>query len=163
HSLDAQQQLVLIDAVRSEYTANNERLGRQGLRVMAVAHRDLDPVSFDASGDLLSQVRDLTMLALVGIVDPPRPEAKASIAKARSAGIEVRMITGDHAVTAASIAGQLGIPGRAMSGADFAALSDEEALRQIGEIGVIARVTPEHKVRLVDVLKKADRIVAMTG
>ena len=163
HGLDAQQQVVPIEAVRSEYTTNNERLGRQGLRVMAVARRDLDPASFDPSGDLLSQVSDLTMLALVGIVDPPRPEAKASIAKARSAGIQIRMITGDHAVTAAAIAGQLGIPGRAMTGADFAALSDNEALRQVDEIGVIARVTPEHKVRLVEVLKKASKIVAMTG
>jgi len=163
HSLDAQQQRVPIETMRSEYTANNERLGKQGLRVMAVARRDLDPASFDPSADLLSQVSGLTMLALVGIVDPPRSEAKASIAKARSAGIQVRMITGDHAVTAAAIAGKLGIPGRAISGAEFAAFSDEEALRQIGEIGVIARVTPEHKVRLVEVLKKAGKIVAMTG
>jgi len=163
HSLDALQQLVPLETVRSEYTANNERLGKQGLRVMAVARRDFDPSSFDPSADLLSQVSGLTMLALVGIVDPPRPEAKASIAKARSAGIQVRMITGDHAITAAAIAGKLGIPGRAISGAEFAALSDEEALRQIGEIGVIARVTPEHKVRLVEVLKKKDKIVAMTG
>ncbi len=163
HGLDAGQQTVPIDAVRNEFVSNNERLGKQGLRVMAVARRDLDPASFDPSGDLLSQVSNLTMLALVGIVDPPRPEAKASIAKARSAGIGVRMITGDHAVTAAAIAGQLGIPGRAMTGADFAALSDQEALRQIEGIGVIARVTPEHKVRLVEVLKKADKIVAMTG
>jgi Ca2+-transporting ATPase len=162
-SLDAQGQTVPIDELIREYTENNERLGRQGLRVMAVARRDFDPASFDPSGDLLSQVRDLTMLALVGIVDPPRPEAKASIAKARSAGIDVRMITGDHAVTAAAIAQQLGIPGRAMTGADFAALSDEEAQRQIDEIGVIARVTPEHKVRLVEILKKAGKIVAMTG
>jgi P-type Ca2+ transporter type 2C len=154
---------VPIEGVRSEYTANNERLGKQGLRVMAVARRDLDPAGFDLSADLLSQVSGLTMLALVGIVDPPRSEAKASIAKARSAGIQVRMITGDHAVTAAAIAGKLGIPGRAISGAEFAALSDEEALRQIGEIGVIARVTPEHKVRLVEILKKAGKIVAMTG
>jgi len=161
--LDAKQKRVPIDVVRSEFVSNNERLGKQGLRVMAVARRDFDPATFDPSGDLLSQVRDLTMLALVGIVDPPRPEAKSSIAKARSAGIQVRMITGDHAVTAAAIAGQLDIPGRAITGADFAALSDEEALRQIGEIGVIARVTPEHKVRLVEVLKKAGHIVAMTG
>jgi P-type Ca2+ transporter type 2C len=163
YSLDAQQQVVPIDEVRSEYTTNNERLGKQGLRVMAVARRDFDPASFDPSGDLLPQVRDLTMLALVGIVDPPRPEVKDSIAKARSAGIQIRMITGDHAVTAAAIAGQLGIPGKAMTGADFAALSDEEALRQIDDIGVIARVTPEHKVRLVEVLKKNNKIVAMTG
>ena len=162
-SLDAEQKRVPIEAVRSEFVSNNERLGKQGLRVMAVARRDFDPASFDTSGDLLSQVRDLTMLALVGIVDPPRPEAKASIAKARSAGIQIRMITGDHAVTAAAIAGQLGITGRVMTGADFAALSDEEALQQISKIGVIARVTPEHKVRLVEVLKKAGYIVAMTG
>jgi len=161
--LDTQQQTVPIEVVRGEYMANNERLGKQGLRVMAVARRDLDPASFEPAGDLLSQVRDLTMLALVGIVDPPRPEAKASIAKARSAGIQIRMITGDHAVTAAAIAGQLGIPGRAITGADFAALSDEEALRQISNIGVIARVTPEHKVRLVEILKQAGYIVAMTG
>ena len=163
HGLDAQQKTVSIDAVRTEFVSNNERLGKQGLRVMAVARRDLDPASFDPSGDLLSLVKDLTMLALVGIVDPPRPEAKASIAKARSAGIQVRMITGDHAVTAAAIAQQLGIPGRATTGADFAAMSDDEALRQVDEIGVIARVTPEHKVRLVEVLKKAGKIVAMTG
>ena len=104
HGLDAQQKTVSIDAVRTEFVSQNERLGKQGLRVMAVARRDLDPASFDPSGDLLSLVKDLTMLALVGIVDPPRPEAKASIAKARSAGIQVRMITGDHAVTAAAIA-----------------------------------------------------------
>jgi Ca2+-transporting ATPase len=110
HSLDVHQQVVPIDEVRSEYTENNERLGKQGLRVMAVARRDFDPASFDASADLLSQVRDLTMLALVGIVDPPRPEVKASIAKAHSAGIQIRMITGDHAVTAAAIAGELVIP-----------------------------------------------------
>jgi Ca2+-transporting ATPase len=163
YSLDAHQQTVSIDAMHSEYTENNERLGKQGLRVMAVARRDFDPARFDPSGDLLSQVSGLTMLALVGIVDPPRPEVKASIAKAHSAGIQIRMITGDHAVTAAAIAGKLGIPGRAMTGAEFAALSDEEALRQIDDIGVIARVTPEHKVRLVDVLKKAGKIVAMTG
>jgi Ca2+-transporting ATPase len=163
HGLDVQQQSVSINEVRSEYTTNNERLGKQGLRVMAVARRDFDPASFDPSSDLLPQVQDLTMLALVGIVDPPRPEVKDSIVKARSAGIQIRMITGDHAVTAAAIAGQLGIPGRAMTGADFAALSDDEALRQIDDIGVIARVTPEHKVRLVEVLKKKNNVVAMTG
>ena len=68
------------------------------------------------------------MLALVGIVDPPRPEVKASIAKAHSAGIQIRMITGDHAVTAAAIAGKLGIPGRAMTGAEFAALKRRGSL-----------------------------------
>ncbi|HEX6552118.1 MAG TPA: HAD-IC family P-type ATPase [Ktedonobacteraceae bacterium] len=163
YGLDAHQQRVAIDSLRQQFMADNERLGKQGLRVMAVARKDLDPASFDPSGDLLSLVSDLTMLALIGIVDPPRPEARTSIAKALAAGMQVRMITGDHAVTAAAIAGQLGIPGRAMTGADFAAMSEEQAQQQIGEIGVIARVTPEHKVRLIEILKKAGHIVAMTG
>ena len=105
----------------------------------------------------------LELLALVGIVDPPRPTAKASIATAKSAGIKTRMITGDHAVTAAAIARELGIDGKAITGAEFSAMSDEEASRAIDDIGVIARVTPEDKVRLVDLLKKKGDIVAMTG
>jgi Ca2+-transporting ATPase len=105
----------------------------------------------------------LTLLALVGIVDPPRPTAKAAIATAHSAGIQVRMITGDHSVTAEAIAKDLGIQGRAITGAQFAELGEEEAFRQIDEIGVIARVTPEQKVRLVDILKSKGHVVRMTG
>lgn len=161
--LDPEMHYVPLTAARDRYLAYNEHLGKQGLRVMALARKDFDPATFNPAGDLLSLLADLTLLALVGIVDPPRPEAKVAIAKARAAGIQVRMITGDHAVTAAAIAEKLGIPGRAITGTDFAALSDAEALRQIGDIGVIARVTPEHKVRLVSVLKQAGNIVAMTG
>ena len=73
---------------------------------MATARRDFDPATFDAGGDMLELMQDLTLLALVGIVDPPRPAAKAAIATAHAAGIQVRMITGDHAVTAAAIAGE---------------------------------------------------------
>ena len=97
------------------------------------------------------------------VVDPPRPTAKASIATAKAAGIKIRMITGDHAVTAAAIARQLRIDGQVITGAEFGALSDEQALDAIGEVGVIARVTPEHKVRLVDLLKRQGHTVAMTG
>ena len=100
---------------------------------------------------------DLELLALVGIVDPPRPSAKASIATARAAGIRVRMITGDHAVTATAIATQLGITGTVLTGADFAALSDAQALQVIDRVGVIARVTPQDKVRLVDLYSAPDR------
>ena len=113
--------------------------------------------------ELLPLMSGLELLALVGIVDPPRPTAKASIATAKSAGIKTRMITGDHAVTAAAIARELGIDGKAITGAEFSAMSDEEASRAIDDIGVIARVTPEDKVRLVDLLKKKGDIVAMTG
>ena len=79
---------------------------------MVVARRDFDPATFDPNGNLLDLVHDLTLLAMVGIVDPPRAEAKAAIAKCHSAGIQVRMITGDHAVTAAAIGDELGIGGR---------------------------------------------------
>jgi Ca2+-transporting ATPase len=162
-SVDAEGQLVALEDVRERYLGYNESLGKRGLRVMALARKDFDPASFNPDADLLPLIDGLTLLALVGIVDPPRPEAKAAIAKAREAGIQVRMITGDHAVTAAAIAEQLGIPGRAISGAEFAALSDAEAQRQIPEIGVIARVAPEDKVRLVNILKKNGNVVAMTG
>ncbi len=152
-----------IDQVRDPYLAENDRLGAQGLRVMATAQRDFDPATFDPNADLLPLVTDLHLLALVGIVDPPRSEARDAITKAQAAGIQVRMITGDHAVTAEAIARQLGIEGEAITGAEFAALSDEEADRRIDDIGVIARVAPEDKVRLVDILRRKGHIVAMTG
>ncbi|HYX12664.1 MAG TPA: HAD-IC family P-type ATPase [Candidatus Acidoferrum sp.] len=156
--------LIEVDAgFKERYEAENERLGEQGLRVLATGRKDFDPGSFDPNADLLPLLDGLTALALVGIVDPPRPTAKDAIAIADSAGIRVRMITGDHAVTAAAIAKNLGITGRAITGAEFAAMSDDELLGQIDEIGVIARVTPEDKVRLVDTLKRKGQIVAMTG
>jgi Ca2+-transporting ATPase len=154
---------VPIDQIRDAYMAENERYGQQGLRVMATAQRDFDPATFDPNADLLPLVNELHLLALVGIVDPPRPEARDAIKEAHEAGIQVRMITGDHAVTAEAIAGQLGIRGRAITGAEFAAMSDEEAIREIDDIGVIARVAPEHKVHLVDILRQKGHIVAMTG
>src|SRR4051812_27478700 len=151
------------DAFRERYRAENRRLAEQGLRVMATARKDFYPNAFDPSADLLGLVDDLTLRALVGIVAPPRPEAKAAIRTATDAGIRVRMITGDHAVTAQAIAGKLGIEGRAITGAEWAAMSDEQARAEIGEIGVIARVAPEDKVRLVDTLTSLDDTVAMTG
>src|SRR5579871_5107643 len=151
------------DEFRQRYMDENERLASQGLRVMATGRKDFDPATFDASGDLLPQLDGLTVLALVGIVDPPRPTAKAAIATAREAGIRVRMITGDHAATAAAIASELGIPGKAISGTEFHAMSDAELDAAIDDIGVIARVAPEDKVRLVDALKRKGDIVAMTG
>jgi Ca2+-transporting ATPase len=143
--------------------AENDRLAGEGLRVLAVARRDFDPATFDPNGDLLALVSELQLLALVGIVDPPRKEAKDAIVLCKDAGIRVRMITGDHATTAAAIAGQLGIEGRAMTGAEFAAMSDDELFAAVDDIGVVARVAPEDKVRLVDILKRQGNIVAMTG
>src|SRR5262245_16857103 len=160
---DSLQPLPIDDEMRERYEAENKRLGEQGLRVLATGRKDFDPASFDPNADLLPLIEGMTLLALVGIVDPPRPQAKAAIAEAKSAGIEVRMITGDHAVTAEAIATQLGIEGRAITGADWAAMSDDEALREIDGIGGIARVTPGGKVRLVETLKRRGHVVAMTG
>jgi Ca2+-transporting ATPase len=153
----------LTEEDRTKILGENERIAQEGLRVLAFARKDFDPATFDSKADLMPLMQDLTISSFVGEVDPPRAEAKEAIAKATAAGIRVRMITGDHAVTAAAIGRELGIEGRAITGAEFAAMSDEEALEQIDDIGVIARVAPEHKVRLVQVLKRAGNIVAMTG
>ncbi|WP_243057940.1 cation-translocating P-type ATPase [Nocardioides sp. SR21] len=141
----------------------NDAIANAGERVMVVAQRDFEPGVVRAGGDLLPLVQELTLLAMVGIVDPPRPEAKAAIAECRTAGIRVRMITGDHATTAGAIATELGIEGRAITGTQFAAMSDEQLRTEIDDIGVVARVAPEDKVRLVRILKEKGNIVAMTG
>ncbi|MFF3722987.1 cation-translocating P-type ATPase [Streptomyces erythrochromogenes] len=148
-------------AARAE--EQTERMGGEGRRVMAAATRDLDPAAFDPEGDLLAYVTELRMTSLVGMVDPPREEAKAAVADARAGHIRVRMVTGDDVTTGAAIARQLGIPGEAILGADFAALSEEEQIARIDGIGVVGRVAPEHKVLLADTLKKRGDVVAMTG
>ena len=107
--------------------------------------------------------RDLEMTSLVGMVDPPREESKAAVRDAQAAHIRVRMVTGDDVVTGAAIAKQLNIPGEAILGAEFAALSEPERLERIDSIGVVGRVAPEHKVLLAETLKKKGHVVAMTG
>ncbi len=151
------------DDVRQRVKAENQRLGEKGLRVLATGRKDFDAATFNPDADLLPLLDGMTLLALIGIVDPPRPSAKKSIAEAHGAGMQVRMITGDHAVTAQAIASELGIKGKAITGAQFRAMSDDEAMKEIDEIGVIARVAPEDKVHLVDILRKKGHIVAMTG
>jgi len=140
-----------------------ERMAGEGQRVMAAATRDLDPAQFDPDGDLLSYVTDVQMTSLVAMVDPPREESKAAVANAQAAHIRVRMVTGDDVTTGAAIAGQLGIDGDAILGADFAVLPEAERLDRIDRIGVVGRVAPEHKVLLADTLKKKGQVVAMTG
>jgi Ca2+-transporting ATPase len=151
------------DENRQLALSENDRMAAAGERVMVVARRDFDPKTFDPKANLIELVNDLTILAMVGIVDPPRAEAKAAIEKCHSAGIQVRMITGDHAVTAAAIGHQLGIEGEALTGAQFKAIPDEQLKQQLDGIGVVARVAPEDKIRLVTLLQEKDNIVAMTG
>ena len=149
---------------------HNDRLASEGLRVLAVAQRDFSIdtwAEFTSSGaDPAVLVDELTLLALIGIVDPPRPEAKAAIAEARQAGITVKMITGDHAVTARAIGTELGLAEGdvvAVTGADLDRMDDAELDRRIDEISVFARVAPEHKIRLVAALQRKGNVVAMTG
>ena len=140
-----------------------ERMEGEGRRVMAAATRDLDPSVFDPAGDLLGYVTELQLTSLVGMVDPARDESKDAVASAQAAHIVVRMVTGDDVITGAAIAKQVGIPGEAILGADFADLSESERLARIDDIGVLGRVAPEHKVLLADTLKKKGYVVAMTG
>jgi P-type Ca2+ transporter type 2C len=155
--------VIAIDDYRERVMEENDRLAGEGLRVLAVASHDFEPATFDKHGQLVDEVEELTLLALVAIVDPPRKEAKDAIAECKDAGIRARMITGDHVTTAGAIADQLGIEGNALSGTEFAALSDSELDSQVEDIGVVARVAPEDKVRLVEALKEKGHVVAMTG
>ena len=147
----------ITDVNRQAALDENERMARAGERVMVVARRDFDPQTFDPEADLIGLVTDLTLMAMVGIVDPPRAEAKAAIAKCKTAGIQVRMITGDHAVTAAAIGHELGIEGSALTGVEFAGQSDEELAGQLPDIGVVARVAPDDKIRLAPAAGREQR------
>ncbi|MFI6846600.1 HAD-IC family P-type ATPase [Kitasatospora sp. NBC_00085] len=149
--------------LRGRAAIQSERMGGEGRRVMAAAERDLDPSEFDPDSDLLALVTDLRMTSLVGMVDPPRAESRDAVAGAQAAHIRVRMVTGDDVTTGEAIARQLGIPGEAILGADFAAMPEHERLARIDGIGVVGRVAPEHKVLLADTLKKKGDVVAMTG
>ena len=140
-----------------------QRMGRDGLRVMAAGVCDIDPATFDPDGDLLRWVDGLQLTSLVGMVDPPRAASKQAVQDAQKAHIRVRMVTGDDVVTGAAIAKQLGIDGEAILGSDFAAMSEAERLARIDSIGIVGRVAPEHKVLLVDTLKRKGDVVAMTG
>jgi Ca2+-transporting ATPase len=152
------------DAAQGRYDEANAELAERGMRVMAVGVEDFPAADFNPAADPKEMLDRLVLVALVGIVDPPRPEARRSIQECRSAGIRVRMLTGDHAVTAAAIAGELGIPGRAVTGADLDAITDDaELARRLDEIGVVARVSPNHKIRIVNVLQERGEVVAMTG
>ncbi len=146
---------------------HHDRFAANGQRVIAVAQRQFSIEAwgeFSASGaDPADVLHGLTLLALVGIVDPARPEARDAIAIAHRAGIEVKMITGDHAATAAAIGRELGLHGEAITGAELEEMDDDELDQRIDDIAVFARVAPEHKMRLVAALQRRGNVVAMTG
>jgi magnesium-transporting ATPase (P-type) len=138
-----------------------EALARRGLRVLALAER----VEAQDRIDAATLEGGLTFLGLVGLIDPPRPEAIAAVAECRAAGIRVKMITGDHAGTAAAIAAQIGLanPHRVLTGADLDKLDDAQLALQVADVDIFARTSPEHKLRLVTALQAHGLSVAMTG
>ncbi|NUR83384.1 MAG: cation-translocating P-type ATPase, partial [Nonomuraea sp.] len=154
----------LTPEARLSYDEAGTSLAERGRRVLAVARQDFEADGFDPGTDLASLLDGVVLLALAGIVDPPRPEARRAVEQCRDAGIRVRMITGDHAVTAAAVARDLGIPGRTATGDELDGIDgDAELARRLDDIGVVARVTPEHKLRIVRALQSRGDVVAMTG
>lgn len=140
-----------------------EAMAARGQRVLALASKPMAPGTVDLNFDDVSS--GLALLGLCGMVDPPREEAIGAVARCRQAGIRVKMITGDHAVTARAIAAQLGIGDgtRVINGTELDALSDDDLRRLVPDVDVYARVSPEHKLRLVMALQERGEVVAMTG
>jgi Ca2+-transporting ATPase len=156
--------LVPLESARADIDAANERLGEQGLRVLAFAGRFVDEDELAAAAaDPMALVDDLRFVGMVGIIDPLRAEAKDAVQTALGAGIDVRMITGDHAVTAAAIGQELGLGPGAISGAELQVMPDLELERRLPRLHVFGRVSPEDKLRLCQVMQKQGLVVAMTG
>lgn len=142
----------------------NLSMAEDALRVLGVAFRRWDSVPSDLSPETVE--KDMVFVGFAGMIDPPRPEAKIAVQEAKSAGIRPIMVTGDHKVTAMAIAQELGIlepDSLVLSGAELEELTDDQLREKIGKVAVFARVSPEHKVRIVEALKARDEVVAMTG
>ncbi|KZM50428.1 ATPase [Labrenzia sp. OB1] len=153
----------MTDARRAEIEAVIDGFGSDALRTLAVAYRQAEDGTFDPE----NPEQDIVLLGIHGIMDPPRPEVKEAVADATSAGIRTVMITGDHAITARSIAEQIGIKTRedqtVHTGAELDKMDDDELERVVENAAVFARVTPEHKLRIVSALQRNGEVAAMTG
>jgi Ca2+-transporting ATPase len=147
----------LTPSARDALVVVERQMARDGLRVLALARKRADSL-VDAEGDM-------TLLGMVGMMDPPRPEARTAVHTCQQAGVVPVMITGDHAVTAATIAREVGIltTGRVVSGAELEALSDADLEQEIQNTSVFARVSPADKLRVISAWQKRRDVVAMTG
>lgn len=155
---------VPLAGVLPEIEAVNAGMGAKGLRVLSFAARFVEDSELETmTSDPMSLTQGLGFVGLVGIIDPLRPEAKAAVEIALKAGIDVRMITGDHAVTANAIGESLGLGPGAISGAELQAMTDEKLRRLLPNLHVFGRVSPEDKLRLARVMQEEGMIVAMTG
>ncbi|HEU5386859.1 MAG TPA: cation-transporting P-type ATPase [Streptosporangiaceae bacterium] len=157
-------EVVPVETVREEILAANRQLSERGLRVLAFAARDLDDAAMTAAlADPMDAVADLVMVVLVGIMDPLRPEAKDAVRTALGAGVDVRMITGDHTVTARAIADELGLGPGVITGTELQHLGDEDVVSRLPRLHVFGRVAPEDKLRLAKLMQQDGQVVAMTG
>lgn len=150
----------LTEEKRQEILKQNTDFAESALRVIGVAYKPVTEIHADFSAE-----NELIFVGLMGMIDPPREEAKDAIDVCKQAGIQVKMITGDHKVTASAIGAKLGIlsDGKAIEGREITEMSDEQLQEAVKDTNVFARVSPEHKVRLVDAVKKNGNIAAMTG
>lgn len=142
----------------------NDEMSRAALRVLAIAYKQIETVPEEPTAEQLEN--GLTFMGLVGMIDPPRPEAKVAVATCRKAGIRPVMITGDHVATASAIAKELGIlhdGDRAITGAELDNMTEAELEEQVSHISVYARVSPENKIRIVKAWQRKDQVVSMTG
>ncbi len=165
HELVGEKTRPLTQERRGEIQRANDALAGEAMRTLGVAFRSLPDEESDPNGFGEEIEQGLVFLGLVGMIDPPRDEARQAVAKARQAGIRTVMITGDHPKTAAVIAGELGISegGRVLSGAELARMPQHELERIVGDVSVYARVDPVHKLRIVEAMRGQGDTVAMTG
>ncbi|NLY75145.1 MAG: calcium-translocating P-type ATPase, SERCA-type [Firmicutes bacterium] len=165
HFLKGQSVIELTPELKSQIKAEIDRWGAEALRVLAFAYRLVEPGEIKER-DPGDPERDLIFTGLMGMTDPPRPESGQAVIKAKRAGIQVKMITGDYPRTAAAIGKQISLlrpEGKIITGVELDRLSDAELTRVIGEIDIFARVSPHHKLRVVKALKQNGEVVAMTG
>jgi Ca2+-transporting ATPase len=148
---------------KKDFSVQNDIMASSGLRVLGVAVTSVPANSIELEGDLFQYIKGLNFIALVGLMDPPRNEAKEAIKLCQQAGIAVKMITGDQKVTAIAIAKELGLTGQVLDGQELDSLDDDSLAASINNIGIFARTAPEQKVRIIKALKTAGHIVAMTG
>ena len=157
--------VALDDEHRQSLVAANDEMAAGGLRVLGVGYRSFEPDRTDLAELTASVESSLTIIGLVGIIDPPRSEVRDAVSVCRAAGIRPVMITGDHPLTAKAIAQQLGIAtdDRVLTGSDLDELSDSDFDTAASDVSVFARVSPEHKLRIVKSLQSQTQVVAMTG
>ncbi len=153
-----------LENFKPQIQANNKKMAKDALRVLAVGYKELDHMP--QKEEMKTMEKDLIFVGMVGMIDPPREEARVAVEKCKTAGIKTVMITGDHKITAIAIAKALGILEKeeeAITGAELEEMTDEELTKNIRNYSVYARVSPEHKVRIVKAWKARGEIVAMTG